>query len=121
MNMIIASWAPGIDVSAEPPTSIRHENGGIVPIELYQEHSVGTHAWISAADGRSELHMFPGVITDVAYDCSLQRWVLDGPMELRIVLDLADPMLKDDQIIAELFTYPIVYRARIHHQNHRLV
>lgn len=50
----------------------------------------------------------------VRYDQIARTWAVSGEGVEPFGLDLTDPRAKDDQIIAELSTYPIVYRTRIH-------
>jgi hypothetical protein len=40
-------------------------------------------------------------------------WMVTGPGIATVGLELHDPNAKDEQIIAELYTFPMVYRANI--------
>jgi hypothetical protein len=57
--------------------------------------------------------MFPDVVGEVAYDEYAEDWVVRSPGTKTTALQLHDPDASDDQITTELFSLPIVYRARI--------
>ena len=74
---------------------------------------VGTHSWLEESNGM-ELHMFLDIVAEVRYDHHVQRWHLTGDGITPVTLSLTDPRAPDDQIVAELYTRPIVYQARIY-------
>lgn len=110
---LIATWLPDQDTCDDDPHSVRWEDGSVATVADYIEHSVGTNMWFDNSDGSQELHMLPEVVADVTYDRLAGHWSLSGPGVCPNTLNLSDPHAKDDEIIAELFTFPIVYRARI--------
>lgn len=106
---LIAEWAFDQDPSADPPNAVRWANGSPATYNDYLTHMVDTHTWVGG-----ELRMFPDIIADVNYNHSARVWVVSGDGITSVALDLTDPHAPDDQIIAELYTCPIVFRARIH-------
>jgi hypothetical protein len=61
-----------------------------------------------------ELHMFLDIIADVRYEDFARTWVVSGVGVTSASLDLTDPNAPDDQIKAALYSFPVVYSARIH-------
>jgi hypothetical protein len=110
---LIAKWMIDQDASIDPPRVVRWADGSPATHIDYLTHMVDTHTCISGING-IELHMFPDVMADVRYDDFARTWVISGVGVTPAALDLTDPNAPDEQIIAELYTYPIVYRARIH-------
>jgi hypothetical protein len=92
---------------------VRWSDGSPATVDDYLIHVLDTHICMSRSDG-IELHMFPDVIADVRYDDFARTWVIGGIGVTPAALGLTDPNAPDVQIVAELYTYPIVYRARIH-------
>ena len=60
-----------------------------------------------------EQHFFPDIVAEVYFDQRTRFWSLRGRGVIPWRMELTDPNVKDDQIIAELSTYNIVCRARI--------
>lgn len=110
---LIATWLPDQDISEEDPHSVRWEDGSIATLADYAEHSIDTHMWLGGGDDPQEMHMLPQVVADVIYDRITGHWRLNGPGVCPNILTLSDPHAKDDEIVAEIYTFPIVYRARI--------
>ena len=111
---LIASWSPEQDASVDSPTSILWSDGRSASLAEYQDHFDNTYLYSVRADGSAVQRMFPDITADVRYDQIAGTWVVTGEGVEPFGLDLIDPRAKDDQIIAELSTYPVVYRARIH-------
>jgi hypothetical protein len=111
--ILIASWARDQDFSVEDPRSVRWEDGSPATLNDYHEHLLDTQKVINEGDGDIELHMFPSIVAEVSFDTSVKAWVVTGRGVIPATLDVTDPQAKDDQIIADLSTFPIVYRAVI--------
>jgi hypothetical protein len=109
---LIAKWAPGQDPTVDRPVSICWSNSAPATLDDYVLHATDTNACGHAKDGTLVMTMYPDVVATVRFDAAVGRWICEAP-DGRIILDLDDPGIADDQIIAELSTYPIVYRAEI--------
>jgi hypothetical protein len=79
----------------------------------YRAHELDTHSLHGTRDGGIECHMYPEIVAEVIYDPFAGDWVVKGPSVITTALDLHDPDATDDQITAELFALPVVYRATI--------
>jgi hypothetical protein len=110
---LIATWLRDQDISEEDPHSIRWEDGSVATLADYVRHSTDTHMWLGDCNDAQEMHMLPEVVAEVTYDRLAGHWCIGGPGVCPNTLDLSDPNAKDEEIIAELYTFPIVYRARI--------
>lgn len=111
--VLIAAWTLDQDPTIDHPKTVRWADGDSADFDDYLAHSMSTHTFVVGGNG-IELHMYPAVVGDVRYDPSVRRWVMIVGVGPIVVLDLDDEDAPDDQIMAELFTYPVVYRARIH-------
>lgn len=111
--ILIASWTKDQDLSVEEPTSVRWEDGSPATLDDYRQHMMDTHKFICESVGRVELHMFPSIVAEVSFDVFAKAWRVSGRGVIPATLDITDPQAKDDEIIAELYTLPIVYRATI--------
>jgi hypothetical protein len=67
---------------------------------------------IADTDG-FELRMYPGIVADVMFDVNVGAWVRKGTDIVPTVLDVTDPDAKDEEIYADLVTFPVVYRPNI--------
>jgi hypothetical protein len=110
---LIAKWAPNQNPSVEPPNSVRWEDGTPATHDDYLQHMVDTHIIVGDCEDGTEVRMFPGIVADVRYDCSAKTWAVGGAGVTPSGLDLTDPDARDDQIMAALYTLPIVYRSNI--------
>lgn len=111
---LIAEWTPSEDCSMELPRSVWWNDGRPASIDDYIEHSIDTHILRADKSGRIEMHIFPDVVADVVYDRFAGSWVVKDCGFGGWSLGIADPAAKDDQLIASLYTLPVVYRVRIH-------
>ena len=111
-TVLIAGWTLDQNPSIDPPHKVRWSNGSPATHNDYLTHPVDTYRWIDGIDGM-ELHMFLNIIADVRCDDFARIWIVSGVGVTSAALDLTDPKAPDDQIRAELYTYPIVYQARI--------
>jgi hypothetical protein len=110
---LIAQWTLDQDSSIDPPRTVRWADSTPATHNDYLAHLSDTHICVSSIEG-VELHMFPDIIADVRYDYSARTWVIGGIGITPVALGLTDPDTPDDHIEAEIYTYPIIYRARIH-------
>ena len=110
---LIARWNRGQDPALDAPTDIRWDNGQCATLTDYIHHLDDTFVFTVQGGGFVRI-AFPDVVADVQFDEDMGHWVCQPPGQQRILLELSNPNVGDDQIIAELYTYPIVYRAIIH-------
>jgi hypothetical protein len=110
---LIAKWATNQDLSIEAPHSVRWEDGTRATHEDYLRHMLDTHTLVSECEDGMEVRMFPAIVADVRYDHFAQTWAVGGDGVVPSALDLADPDAPDDQIMAALYTLPMVYRSNI--------
>jgi hypothetical protein len=68
---------------------------------------------VSECEDGMEVRMFPAIVADVRYDHFAQTWAIGGDGVVPYPLDLTDPDAPDDQIMAALYTLPMVYRSNI--------
>ncbi len=111
---LVAKWTPKQDSCHEPPNSVKWEDGTLATQNDYFEHLTDTYRCVADPTGAIEMHIFPGVVADVRFDEVAGGWAVSGPSVISVALGLTDPTASDSQIIAELFTFPVVYRAQIH-------
>jgi hypothetical protein len=57
--------------------------------------------------------MFPEIVAEVTFDRDAKDWIVRGPGVTTVCLELNDPNAKDDEIMAALYTFPVVYRANV--------
>jgi hypothetical protein len=110
---LIAKWTIDQDAGVDPPRTVRWGDGSAATHTDSLTHLVDTHTWVSGVEGM-ELRMFPDIIADVRYDEFARTWVVCGSGVTSAALDLPDPNAPDDQIKAALYTFPVVYQARVH-------
>lgn len=111
--ILIACWTQDQDPSVEHPKSVRWADGRKATLDDYQRHMLDTHKLIYDGTGLMELHMFPNIVAEVSYDLQAKAWMVSGRGVIPQMLDITDPQAEDDQIIAELYSFPVVYRAII--------
>jgi hypothetical protein len=110
---LIAKWKPKLEPAHDEPSSVVWEDGTAATLNDYRTHELDTHSLHASDDGGTECHMFPDIVAEVTFDRDARDWVVRGPGFATVGLELNDPHAKDEQIIAELYTFPIVYRANI--------
>jgi hypothetical protein len=110
---LVAVWTPSQDTRNEQPRSIRWKDGSPASLDAYIEHSVGTRILREDRPDRIELHMFPDIVADVAYDEFAASWVVKDAGFGGCSLDIADRAADDYEPIAALSTSRVVYRAAI--------
>jgi hypothetical protein len=101
-----------MDPAVDRPSEILWSNGEPSTLADYARHQVATSVSAYAADGTLVMTMHPDVVAEVRFKREIGRWICEAP-DGRIILDLDDEGVADEQIVAELATYPIVYRAAI--------
>jgi hypothetical protein len=110
---LIAKWAKHQDSSMEEPYSVRWANGTPATVEDFKRHQVDTHCLRFDELGQVEQHFFPEIIAEATFDRDAKDWVVKGQGFATFGLELNDPEAKDEQIVAELYTFPTVYRTNI--------
>ncbi|MGC1784734.1 MAG: hypothetical protein WA708_19615 [Acidobacteriaceae bacterium] len=95
------------------PNSLTWEDGTPATVHDFARHQLDTHTLRSGRNGEIEQHFFPDIVAEVEYDWIAKDWIVKGPGVTTTALELPNPDATDDQITAELYTFPIVYRARI--------
>lgn len=110
---LIAKWTRQQDPSVDLPHTVHWSDGSTASTDDYLTHSLDTHTCKNGIDGM-ELRMFPDIVAVVHYDRTSGAWVISGVGVKPTVLNISDRDASDDCILAELYTWPTVYRARIH-------
>jgi hypothetical protein len=110
---LIASWTPDQDPSTEMPTAVKWEDGTPATLDDFAKHQLDTYTLRTGRDGGMERHIFPSISVEVVYDWFAKDWVMKGSGVITAALELHNPDATDVQITAELFTFPVVYRANI--------
>jgi len=110
---LIAKWKPELEAAYDEPSSVVWEDGTPATLNDYRAHELDTHRLHASDDGGMERHMFPEVVADVTFDTNVQDWIISGRDVNSAALRLHDPSATDGQILAEVFTFPTVYKHRI--------
>jgi hypothetical protein len=110
---LIVSWLPNQDPTVDLPKSAKWESGKPASVQTYLEHLDDTHRWIDGSSDGPQLIIYPSIIANVRYDTIAGTWAVSGRGVPYMGLNLTDPNAPDDVIIAELSTYPTVFRAQI--------
>jgi hypothetical protein len=110
---LIASWTKDQDVSMEEPYLIKWGDGKAATLDDYRKHQLDTHTFRADESNNLERHIFPDIVAEVTFDRDAKDWVVRGRGVATVGLELNNPNAKDDEIIAELYTFPMVYRANI--------
>jgi hypothetical protein len=110
---IIASWTQDEYANLDQPSCIQWADGSPATHSDFKKHQLDTHSFRVDKTGRVEQHIFPEIVALVTFDHWAMDWVVTGPAVVTAALELYNPNAKDDEIIAELYTFPIVYRANI--------
>ena len=71
-------------------------------------------AVLSVTSFRIERHIFPDIVADVHYDTVTGACGISGQGVEPALLMLKNPSATDDQIMEELYMFPIINRAHIH-------
>lgn len=110
---LIARWTEHQDASTEQPNSVAWQDGTPATLSDFRRHLLDTYNLHKDELGRVEQHFFPDVVAEVKWDPSSMDWVVMAPDIQTFALELHDPHIKDDEIVAALSTFPKVYRANI--------
>jgi hypothetical protein len=111
---LIARWNGRNRNMNRLPDEVLWENGRRASLDDYRRHLDCTSRMVDTVPGCMEQHFEPDIVADVRYDHFAGQWAISGDGVEPTGLQLTDPNAPDEQIIAELFTFPVVYRARIH-------
>ena len=110
---LIAKWKREEEPAHNEPSTLVWEDGAPATMDDYRAHFLDTHSLREGDDGGMECLMFPEVVAEVVYDRFANDWVVKGPDVVTAALELHSPDATDEDITTELFTFPIVYRAKI--------
>ena len=97
----------------EEPHFVKWSDGRAATVDDYRRHQLDTHTFRVDGSNLLERHIFPDIVAEVTFDRDAKDWVVRGPGIATVGLELNNPNAKDDEIMAELYTFPIVYRAKI--------
>jgi hypothetical protein len=111
---LIARWNGRNRNMNRLPDEVLWENGRRASLDDYRRHLACPSRTVDTVPGCMEQHFAPDIVADVRYDHFAGQWAITGDGVEPTGLLLTDPNAPDEQIIAELFTFPTVYRARIH-------
>jgi hypothetical protein len=114
MRVLVARWVTNEDTTLEPPTVLQWEDGTPATQYDYRKHMTDTHRWTIKFPNCIEQQIYPDIVADVHYDVFAGTWAISGQAVTPASLELENRAATDDQILAELYTFPIIYRARIH-------
>jgi hypothetical protein len=110
---LTARWQKDQDTTMEEPRWIGWGDGTAATLDDYRKHQLDTHTLRFDDPDYIQLDMYPDFVAEVTFDRNARDWVVTAPGIATVGLELNDPHAKDEQIIAELYTFPIVYRANI--------
>ena len=110
---LTARWQKDQDTTMEEPCWIRWGDGTAATLDDYRKHQLDTRTLRFDDPDYIQLDMYPDIVARVTFDRGVQDWVVTGPGIATVGLELHDPNAKDEQIIAELHTFPLVFRAHI--------
>jgi hypothetical protein len=97
----------------DQPSSVKWGDGTVATLDDFSAHQLDTHTFRFDGSNSLERHMFPEIVAEVTFDRAVKDWVVRGPGVTTVGLELNDPNARDEEIMAELYTFPIVYRANI--------
>jgi hypothetical protein len=110
---LIAGWKKDQDTTRDEPCWITWGDGTAATVDDYRKHQLDTRTLRFDDPDYIVLDMYPDLVADVTFDRDARDWVVRGPGVTTVGLELHDPNAKDEQIIAELHSFPLVYRANI--------
>ena len=115
MKFLIArwnNWHPEA-AGAGPPDSVRWSDGTTATVADYRRHMDDTHRSVVVSPKCLEKHYYPGLIANVQFDAKGRHWAVSGKGIEPTALCLSDPFATDEQIAAEMFTLPLVYKHHV--------
>jgi hypothetical protein len=110
---LIAKWKSELDPAHDEPSSVVWEDGTLATLNDYRTHELDTHRLHVSDEGEVQRHMHPDIVAEITYEPNVHDWVMRGQDVNSAALELHDPNATDVQILAEVFTFPTVYRHRI--------
>ena len=117
---LIAEWAIDDDPTVDQLKSITWGDGSPATVKDYVAHLDATFTWLDDDLARPKRICYLDVIADVKYDEIAGVWAISGHGVQPASLDLTDPNALDEQIVAELYTFPTVYKPRIHRRQKKV-
>jgi hypothetical protein len=112
MNLL-AYWRLDDTPGNDEPYAVYFEDGTAASLDEYRKHIDDTHEASFDYPGRIVHCIFPGIIGGVRWCYNARDWKVSGSQIVPFYLDLHDPDASDSRIIAELYTFPTVYRCEI--------
>ena len=112
MNLL-AYWHLNDNPGNHEPYAVYFDDGTPASIEEYRKHIDDTHEASLDRPGRIVHRIYPGVVGGVRWCCHARDWKVTGSQIVPFYLELHDPDASDSRIIAELYTFPTVYRCEI--------
>lgn len=109
---LIARWRENQDFGIESPAEVCWGDGSAATLEDFLKHEFDTHTYLDKGEW-IEQHFFPNIVAEVYFDYTIRHWTLRGRGVIPRRMQLTDPNAKDEEILMELSTYKIVYRAKI--------
>jgi hypothetical protein len=110
---LIAKWKPNLEPAYDEPSSVVWEDGTAATLNDYRTHELDTHRLHASDDGGTECHMFPDIVAEIIFEPNVQDWVMRGQDVGTAALGLRDPAATDVEILAEIFTFPTIYKHTI--------
>jgi len=110
---LIAKWKREEEPAYDMPSAVVWEDGSPATMADYRAHTLDTHSLHPSDAGGMECHIYPEIVADVAFDPNVRDWVMRGLDVNPAALGLHDPAATDREILAEIFTFPTIYRHRI--------
>ncbi len=110
---LIAKWKPELDPAYDEPSSVVWEDGTRATPNHYRTHELDTHCLHVSDEGGVERHMYQDIVAEITYEPNVQDWVMRGQDVNTAALELHDPNATDVQILAEVFSFPTIYRHRV--------
>ena len=79
----------------------------------FHRHELDSHLLLQELPERFVKHMFPDVEAEARFHALAGQWALYCGSHRPLMIGLTDPLAKDEEILAEVWTMPIVLRVRI--------
>lgn len=112
MNLL-AYWYQKDNPGIDEPYAVYFEDGTDASIDEYRKHADDTHEDLLDYPGRLVRRIYPDIVGGVRWCYHGRDWKVSGSQIVSFYLDLHDPDASDSQLIAELHTFPTVYRCVI--------
>jgi hypothetical protein len=88
-------------------------DGSPAELDDYLTRLGTTHVCLMKPSGAVQMVFLPTLRALTSFDSSMSSWTAT-PVGATFSLNIDDPLAKEEQVIAELYTFPIVYAAEFH-------